>query len=115
VVARTIYAGGAKGPKPPNRLAARRPTTVARLDHRALKSAQTMRSKTQQVRDALACGDQIGALRIAARFFDRSSATQIYKRGIKEHDHPDFYRQLGKQPYEIIAAAMSALVERYGD
>ena len=41
-----------------------------------------MKSKSQQIRDALAPGDQIGAVRIAARFFDRSSATKIFKRGL---------------------------------
>jgi hypothetical protein len=34
-----------------------------------------LKSKSQQIREALALGDQIGALRIVARFFDRSSAT----------------------------------------
>jgi hypothetical protein len=47
------------------------------LDHRALMQA-AMRSKSQQIREALVPGDQIGALRIAARFFDRSPTTKIY-------------------------------------
>jgi len=42
--------------------------------------AITVKSKTQQIREALSAGDQIGALRIAARFFDRSSATKTYRR-----------------------------------
>ena len=41
-----------------------------------------MKSKSQQIREALAGGDQIGALRIAARFFDRSSATKFFQRGL---------------------------------
>ena len=73
-----------------------------------------MKSKSQQIREALARGDQIGALRIAARSFDRSSATQVYKRGLDAHNHPAFYRQLGEQPDEITALAVTALVEKFG-
>jgi hypothetical protein len=40
-------------------------------------------------------GDQIGALRIAARFFDRSADTKTFKRGMGAYNNPDFYRQLG--------------------
>ena len=40
-----------------------------------------MRSKSQEIREALIVGNQIGALRIAARFFDRSVDTMIFKRG----------------------------------
>jgi hypothetical protein len=35
-----------------------------------------------RIRVAWAAGDRIGALRIAARFFDRSDATKAFKRGI---------------------------------
>lgn len=73
-----------------------------------------MKSNSQQIREALAVGDQIGALRIAARFFDRSSATEIFKRGLDAHNHPGFYRQLGEQPDEITANAVTALVEKFG-
>jgi len=37
-----------------------------------------VKSKSQQIREALAVGDQVDALRIAARFFDRSSATKNF-------------------------------------
>ena len=50
-------------------------------------------SKCSNIREAWASGDHIGALRIAARFFDRSADTQIFKRGMDAHNHPDFYRQ----------------------
>jgi hypothetical protein len=72
-----------------------------------------MKSKSQQIREALALGDQIGALRVAARFFDRSSATKIFKRGLDAHNHPDVYRQLREQPDEITASAVTALVEKF--
>jgi hypothetical protein len=36
--------------------------------------------------------NRIGALRIAARFFDRSVDTKTFKRGIDAYNNPDFYR-----------------------
>ena len=54
------------------------------------------RNKSSKICAACANGDRMGALRIAARFFDRSVDTQIFKRGMDAHNHPDFYRQLGQ-------------------
>lgn len=53
--------------------------------------AVRMRSKSQEIREALIVGNQIGALRIAARFFDRSVDTMIFKRG----DLTEFTVELG--------------------
>ena len=58
-------------------------------------------------------GDQIGALRIAARFFDRSTDTKIFKRGIDAHNNPSFYRQLGKDPQQIVSDALDLLEKRF--
>jgi hypothetical protein len=46
----------------------------------------------------LGLSDRIGALGIAARFFDGSAHTQFFKRGVDAHNHPDFYRQLRQDP-----------------
>jgi hypothetical protein len=54
-------------------------------------------------------GDQIGALRTAARFFDHSADTQTFKRGSDDHNHPGFYRQLGQEPERITAEALQLL------
>jgi hypothetical protein len=62
-----------------------------------------MKCKRDQVRAAWAAGDQIGALRIAARFFDRSIDTRTFKRGMDAYNNPSFYRQLGKEPEQIEA------------
>jgi hypothetical protein len=70
-------------------------------------------SKCSKVREAWASGDRIAALRIAARFFDRSEATQIFKRGMDAHNHPDFYRQLRQDPDQITAAALRLLAEKF--
>src|ERR1700746_3816280 len=72
-----------------------------------------MRSKTDQIRSAWAAGDQIGALRIAAQFFDRSTATKTFQRGMNANNHPDFYRQLGKEPQEVMTAALALLAKRF--
>ena len=72
-----------------------------------------MRSKTDQIRTAWLAGDQIGALRIAARFFDRSNETMIFKRGMDANNHPGFYRQLGKAPQELVTAALALLQKRF--
>jgi len=52
-------------------------------------------------------------LRIAARFFDRSTDTKIFKRGMDAYNNPDFYRQLGKDPEKLKAAAFEVLVKKF--
>ena len=69
--------------------------------------------KIDQIRAALAAGDRIGALRIAARFFDRSTDTKIFKRGIDAHNNPSFYRQLAKDPEQIVRDALDLLAKRF--
>jgi hypothetical protein len=73
-----------------------------------------MNCKTDQIRGAWAAGDRIGALRIAARFFDRSDDTKIFKRGMGAHNNPEFYRQLGKEPEQIVGNALEVLATRFG-
>jgi hypothetical protein len=72
-----------------------------------------MDSKTNKIRAAWAAGDRIGALRIAARFFDRSADTRTFKRGIGAHNNSDFYRQLGKDPQQIVRDALDVLAKRF--
>ena len=64
-------------------------------------------------RNAWHAGDRIGALRIAARFFDRSIDTVTFKRGMSAHNNPDFYRQLGKDPEQIVRDALDVLGKRF--
>jgi hypothetical protein len=70
-------------------------------------------SKRSKICEAWASSDHIGALRIAARFFDRSVDTQIFKRGMDAHNHPDFYRQLRQDPDQITAAALQLLARKF--
>ena len=73
-----------------------------------------MNPKSDHIRALWAAGDQIGALRIAARFFDRSIDTQTFKRGMDAYNNPDFYRQLGKEPDQLIAGALELLATKFG-
>jgi hypothetical protein len=66
-----------------------------------------------KIRAAWAADDRIGALRIAARFFDRSHQTKTFKRGVAAHNNPNFYRQLGKDPGQIVAGALALLARRF--
>jgi hypothetical protein len=89
----------------------------ARLDHRQgvhfAPPVNGMRSKTDQIRTAWLAGDHVGALRIAAQFFDRSADTLAMKRGMDAHRHPQFYRQLGKEPQELVTAVLALLQKRF--
>jgi hypothetical protein len=76
-------------------------------------SVNGMQTKTDQIRAAWFRGDRIAALRIAAQFFDRSNETMIFKRGMDANNHPGFYRQLGKEPQELVAAALALLQKRF--
>jgi hypothetical protein len=69
--------------------------------------------KTDKIRIAWTAGDRIGALRVAARFFDRSANTRTFKRGMDAHNHPDFYRQLVKEPEQITQDALETLANRF--
>jgi hypothetical protein len=66
-------------------------------------------TKLDSIRAAWAAGDRLGALRIAARFFDRSGATKAFKRGMDAHNNPGFYRQLGKDPDLLLRTALELL------
>jgi hypothetical protein len=72
-----------------------------------------LKCKVDQIRDAWAAGDQIAALRIAARFFDRSGDTLVFKRGMDAHNHPSFYIQLGLEPVQIVSDALATLARRF--
>jgi hypothetical protein len=73
-----------------------------------------LKCKVDQIRDAWAAGEQIGALRIAARFFDRSDDTLVFKRGMSAYNNPHFYRQLGQEPVQLVEEALEVLARRFG-
>ena len=75
--------------------------------------ADDMICKSDQIRAAWGAGDRIGALRIAARFFDRSIDTRTFKCGMDAYNNPGFYRQLGKDPEQLMAAALELLAKKF--
>jgi hypothetical protein len=75
--------------------------------------AGRMHCKTAQIRAAWFAGDRIGALRIAARFFDRPIDTVTFKRGMSAQNNPGFYRQLGKDPDQMVAVALELLAKKF--
>src|SRR5882757_7078006 len=74
---------------------------------------QIMQSKTERIKTALADGDWLSALRTPSRFHDRSCDTLTFKRGFDAYQHPDFYRQLGKDPEMLINEAITRLHARF--
>jgi hypothetical protein len=50
---------------------------------------------------------------IPAQFFDRSLIPKIMRRAMDAHRHPQFYRQLGKEPQELVMAALALLTKRW--
>lgn len=72
-----------------------------------------MKSKIDTIRQFWAAGDNLAALRIAARFFDRSAETKIFKRGWDAYQNPGFYRQIGRNPEAETAAAMLAMAAKF--
>jgi hypothetical protein len=70
-------------------------------------------STSSEICETWANDDRIAALRIAARFFDRSEDTQIFKRGMDAHNHPEFYRQLRQDPDQITAGALQLLARKF--
>jgi hypothetical protein len=76
-------------------------------------AGQEMQPKTELIRTALDRGDWLSALRVASRFHDRSDDTLTFKRGFDAYRHPDFYRQLGKDPEKLVDAAVTRLLARF--
>jgi hypothetical protein len=50
---------------------------------------------------------------LTARFFDQSTATKTFQRGMDANNHPNFYTQLGKEPQELVTAALKVLAKRF--
>jgi len=72
-----------------------------------------VKTKTQQIRDAWARGEKFRALGIAAKFYDRGADTKVFQRGWNAHKSPDFYRQLGRDPEAMVAAALDLLARKF--
>ncbi len=72
-----------------------------------------METKTNAIKAAIDSGNAKKAISIASKFFDRSADTQLFKDAQSALLHPSFYRQIGKDPEVIVAAATARLTERF--
>ena len=73
-----------------------------------------MESKLSKVRALLPAGDEIGALRIVARFPRLGAQKEVINRGWAAHQNSEFYRALGYDPGELVRDAITAIREEYG-
>lgn len=73
-----------------------------------------MTTKISRVRDLMASGDEIGALRIVARFGRLGADAETIRRGWNAWTSPAFYRELGLDPTALVRAAIAAIRARYG-
>lgn len=72
-----------------------------------------MTTKISALRDAWARGDRLAALRIAARFPRLGDDKAAITRGHDALVHPDFHRQLGRDPDALVSDALESLRRRY--
>ncbi|MBM2293766.1 hypothetical protein JQX09_17695 [Sulfitobacter pseudonitzschiae] len=71
-------------------------------------------TKSDKVRQLLADGQDLDALRIAKDFRFLKDVKQVIQRGWSAHQNPSFTRQLGRDPDETLNAAIAALRTLYG-
>jgi len=70
-------------------------------------------TKISQLKQAAARGDWATALRIAAKFPQLGAHAAAIKRAHEASHSAAFYRQIGRDPDELIRAGIQALRERY--
>ena len=70
-------------------------------------------TKLDSLKAAAERNDWRAALAIAARFPDIGDHAAAIKRAHEAAWHPEFARQLGKDPNALIAAGIAALKQRY--
>lgn len=71
--------------------------------------------KIDAVRAAMNAGDWREAIRLAAKFPRLGEQAAAIMRAQEACARPDFQRQLGKCPAQLIAAGRAALIERFGN
>ena len=72
-----------------------------------------METKLAKLKAAFAAGDHIGALQIAARFPQLGEQKEHVTRAWAAVQNPQFYREIDRDPDQLIAAGIAALRERY--
>ena len=70
-------------------------------------------TKLAKLKELYTSGQQEPALCMAAKFPQLGQHKIAITRGADALKHPDFYRQMGRKPDELVAAGLAALRERY--
>jgi hypothetical protein len=70
-------------------------------------------SKLSKLRRCYAAGDDVGALRIAAKFQDLGPARDAILSAWGAIQNPRTYLQMRKDPEALIARGVAAIVQRY--
>jgi len=61
----------------------------------------------------MAADDTRGALQIAAKFSELGDHKEAITRAWQAIQTPDFYRQIGRDPAELVKTGVAAIRERY--
>jgi hypothetical protein len=72
-----------------------------------------METKLARVRALLDAGDEVGALRLAARFPRLGAEKETIQRGWAALQNPELYVELGFDPDELFRAAVAAVRAKY--
>jgi hypothetical protein len=67
-------------------------------------------SRVDDLRRAFERGDDLSAIQIAAKF---KHPIEPVSRAWAAHQNPDFYRQIGQEPSELLALGVKALRKKY--
>lgn len=71
-------------------------------------------TKLAKIKQALLAGDQVAALRIAAKFPDLGEHREAITRAWASLQSPQFYREIGRDPEALFTAGVAAIRQRYG-
>ena len=70
-------------------------------------------TKLSKLKAAWVSGDHVGALRIAAAFPRLGAEKRAISQAWAALQNPSFYRQIGKDPDELISEGMQAMALKY--
>ncbi len=72
-----------------------------------------MKTELAKLKEMMAKGDHRGALKLAAKWSRLGSHKEAIQRGWAAVSNPEFYRQLGEKPDQLVALGVSAIQDRY--
>ena len=73
-----------------------------------------MQTALQKLTAHVTTGDWRAALKLAASWPQLGTHRDAIQQGWAALRNPDFYRELGKDPEQLVAAGQAAIKERYG-